>query len=86
MDTKELIAELRDVAGTSMSSRPSLLLAAASELERLAGIVEQAWKVRTEEKDYTPSPDLGLRASYRTTLHAMLDNWNDARQQDATGR
>ena len=41
-------------------------------------IVEAAWKLRTEAKDYNPCPDLGLRAMFRDDLHRLLDQWKAA--------
>lgn len=44
-----------------------------AEIERLRKIVDAAWLMRTEEKDYTVSPDLVLRAQWRERLYKLLD-------------
>lgn len=51
-------------------------------VERLQAIVEAAWEVRIEEKDYATVPDLVLRADRRRQLYVLLDEWKAA---DAAG-
>lgn len=68
--TTDLVAAMRDY---SRGDWDTLLDIAADEMECLLEIVDAAWNVRREEKDYTPSPDLMLRAEYRKKLHALLD-------------
>ncbi len=45
------------------------------ELYRLRTIVNAAWEVRREERDYNPCPDLALRATARKRLHELIDEW-----------
>jgi hypothetical protein len=53
-------------------------------LAQLEAIVEAAWKVRSEEADYSPSPDLALRATYRKELSRLLDAWKAAEPAETT--
>lgn len=66
--------------GFCCGGKPTRITIAEAELDRLTArvaeleaIVDAAWEVRREERDYTPSPDLALRASYRQKLHKLLD-------------
>jgi hypothetical protein len=68
--TVDLVAAMRDY---SRGDWDTLLDMAADEIECLLEIVDAAWAVRREEKDYTPSPDLMLRSESRKKLHALLD-------------
>ena len=63
-----------------MSWRPLAvkLEKAADALDRQQAIIDAAWLVRTEERDYTPAPDLALRAQCRDRLHLLLDEWHKA--------
>ena len=49
-----------------------------ADIERLQTIVNAAWLARTEQPDYTPAPDLALRAHYRHQLYKLLDDWKAA--------
>ncbi len=52
----------------------------SDELQKLRKIADAAWKVRREEKDYNPCPDLGLRVDSRKRLNKLLDEWKRENQ------
>jgi len=83
MSVAEAIKEARLDANTSnMSeacfSRLDSARTLADEVERLQVIIDAAWEVRREERDYNPCPDLLLRANARKRLHELLDRWKAA--------
>ena len=51
---------------------------AKADVEQLRAIVDAAWKLRREERDYNPCPDLLLRANARERLYELLDQWKAA--------
>lgn len=56
----------------------TVLAVRKAEIKRLLAIVEAAWEVRREERDYNKCPDLLLRATARERLHKLLDAWKAA--------
>jgi len=83
---------IREIHPMSAQPECKVGLTLADEVERLQtenelllAIVRAAWLVRTEERDYTPVPDLALRADHRKRLHVLLDQWKAAEAAGGEG-
>ena len=62
----------------TMFNHTSTVRELQNKIDQLRTIAEAAWGVRREQRDYTPCPDLALRANHQRHLHKLLDAWKAA--------
>lgn len=78
---RDIAASIRDEIranpawATVVDRAADLIDALTAERDRLQAIVDAAWEVRREDRDYNPCPDYGYKGVLREKLNGLLDAW-----------